>query len=208
VSDYPIPRTTDAYGAEAVARAARERAGRPAGWWGMAVFVASEATLFACMVGSYFYLRFHTVQWPPRGLPEPKVVLPLVLLAALLLTSVPMQLAANAVRNARVGRACVLILLALAVQTAYLGVQAHQFSNDLHTFEPHANAYASIYYTLLGTDHAHVLLGLLFDVWLIWKLAHGLTTYRLNATGAIVFYWHAVNAITLVVTVTIVSGAL
>ena len=101
-----------------------------------------------------------------------------------------------------------LVLIAFAVQVAYLAVQAHQFANDLDSFRPHANAYASIYYTLLGTDHAHVFLGLLFDVWLLGKLARGLTTYRLNATGAIVFYWHAVNAITLAVTLTIVSGAL
>ena len=36
-----LPRTTSAEGAEAVARAARERVGRPAGWWGMVIFVAS-----------------------------------------------------------------------------------------------------------------------------------------------------------------------
>ena len=30
--------------------------GRPNGWWGMAVFVASEATLIGALVGTYFYL--------------------------------------------------------------------------------------------------------------------------------------------------------
>jgi heme/copper-type cytochrome/quinol oxidase subunit 3 len=203
-----LPRTTGAEGAEAVARAARERVGRPAGWWGMLIFVASEATLFGAMIASYFYLRFYTVHWPPRGIPEPKVVLPLVLTGVLLLTSIPMQLAWHAARTAQVARAWVLILAAFAVQVAYLAVQAHEFSSDLDSFRPHANAYASIYYALLGTAHAHVFLGILFDVWLLGKLARGLTMYRLNATGAVVLYWHAVNAITLAVTLTIVSGAL
>jgi len=42
---------------------------RPNGWWGMAVFVATEATLFGTLIGSYFYLRFHAVEWPPAGVP-------------------------------------------------------------------------------------------------------------------------------------------
>ena len=50
----------------AVTRARRER---PLGWWGMAMFVAAEATLLAVMVATYFYLRFKNLQWPPRGVP-------------------------------------------------------------------------------------------------------------------------------------------
>ena len=36
---------------------ALERRSRPAGWWGMAVFVATEATLFGTIFGTYFYRR-------------------------------------------------------------------------------------------------------------------------------------------------------
>ncbi|MEA2460241.1 MAG: hypothetical protein QOH90_418, partial [Actinomycetota bacterium] len=31
---------------------------RAAGWWGMVFFIATEATLFALLFASYFYLRF------------------------------------------------------------------------------------------------------------------------------------------------------
>jgi len=70
------------------------------------------------------------------------------------------------------------------------------------------NAYSSIYYTLLGADHAHVALGVLFDLWLLGKLATGLTRYRVRATWAIALYWHAVNLITVVVIATLLSAAL
>ena len=50
---------------------ARERF--PLGWWGVAMLIATEAALFGMMVGSYFYLRFKNAQWPPPGIPEPKV---------------------------------------------------------------------------------------------------------------------------------------
>ena len=57
-----------------------------------------------------------------------------------------------------------------------------------------------------GADHAHVFIGILFDVWLLAKLARGLTRYRANATQAIAFYWHAVNVLTIVVVGTLLSA--
>jgi heme/copper-type cytochrome/quinol oxidase subunit 3 len=48
----------------------------------------------------------------------------------------------------------------------------------------------------------------LLNLWLLGKLARGLTRYRLNALSAITFYWHAVNVITIVVTLTTLSPAL
>ena len=187
---------------------ALERPGPSKAWWGMAMFVASEAALFSMMIGSYFLLRFKNVHWPPHGIPEPKLVVPLVLLGVILTTSAPMQLAVVAGQSGRLGRTRILLVLALVVQAGYFAMQVHEYAGDLSRFQPSQHAYASIYYTLLGADHAHVALGLLFDLWLLAKLARGFTGYRLRALGAIVFYWHAVNVITLAVTLTILSPAL
>ena len=64
-----------------VAVDARARERFPLGWWGVAMLVATEGALFAVMIGSYFYLRFKNLHWPPQGIPEPKLVVPLILLA-------------------------------------------------------------------------------------------------------------------------------
>lgn len=178
------------------------------GWWGMALFVAAEATLFGVLVATYFYLRFKNLDWPPAGIPEPKLAVPLVLLGVLLLTSVPMQLALRSANARRLGSARLLLGLALIAQSGYFAMQVHEYAGDLGRFNPADHAYASIYYTLLGADHAHVALGVLLDLWLLGKLARGLTRYRLNALSAITFYWHAVNALTIAVTLTILSPAL
>ncbi len=82
------------------------------------------------------------------------------------------------------------------------------YRDDLHRFAPQAHAYASIYYVLLGAAHAHVAIGLLLSGWLLAKLARGLTRYRLNALQAIAFYWAAVDVLTVVVTLTVLSPAL
>lgn len=184
------------------------RPGPSKAWWGMAMFVASESALFAMMIGSYFYLRFKNLHWPPQGIPEPKVVVPLVLLGVLLTTSAVMQLAVTAGRAGRLGRTRALLLLALVVQAGYFAMQVHEYAGDLTRFQPADHAYASIYYTLLGADHAHVAVGILFNLWLLAKLLRGFTGYRLRALTAIAFYWHAVNAITVAVTLTVLSATL
>jgi heme/copper-type cytochrome/quinol oxidase subunit 3 len=193
VSDYPI---------------AVRPAGRPTAWWGMLILVASEATLFGAFIGTYFYLRFKSPAWPPDGLPEPKVVVPLIMTGVLLSTSIPMQLASNAARAGIVAATRAWILLALVVQAGYFAYEVHDFADQLRVVDITHNAYSSIYYTLLGADHAHVALGLLFNLWLLWKLTGGLTRYRVHATQAIAFYWHAINALTLVVTLTLLSAAI
>jgi len=174
----------------------------------MLIFVASEATLFGAFVGTYFYLRLRSPVWPQGGLPEPKVVVPLIMAGILLSTSIPMQLASNAARAGRLAATRGWILLALVVQAGYFAYEVHDFSDQLQVFDITRNAYSSIYYTLLGADHGHVALGLIFNLWLLAKLATGLTRYRVHATQAIALYWHVVNVITVVVTVTLVSAAI
>jgi cytochrome c oxidase subunit I+III len=182
--------------------------GRPAATWGMATFIAAEAALFAMMVGTYFYLRFKNLHWPPPGIPEPKLLVPLVLLGVLLASAVPMQLAYRAARVGQVARARLLVLAALIVQAGYFAMEVSLYRDDLHRFTPQSHAYGSIYYVLLGAAHAHVAIGLLLNGWLLTKLAGGSTRYRLNALQAIALYWVAVGVITIVATLTVLSPAL
>ena len=179
VSDFAAPRTTSALDAAAAARARR---GRPAAWWGMAMFVAAEAALFGMMIGSYFYLAVQERPLAACGHPGPE----------------GRRAARPARRPRRDEHADAARRRAQAAPggSAPRGTARRSRSSsrrgtsrcrctctadDLCRFAPTDHAYASIYYTLLGADHAHVAVGLLFNVWLLAKLARGLTTYRLNA---------------------------
>ena len=189
-------------------RVEHARQAKPNGWWGIALFVATEATLFGTLIGSYFYLRFNTLQWPPPGVPEPKVALPVVLTGVLLATSLPLQAAVSAAHAAHRLRAWCLVALALFVQTGYFAMQVHLFADDLGKVRPQGSSYASIYVTLVGADHAHVLVGLLLDLWLLARLATGLTNYRLVGLRVVTFYWHFVNVLTVAVVLTQLSPSL
>lgn len=189
-------------------RAEQPRAAQPNGWWGMVLLIATEATLFGCLFGSYFYLRIKNVHWPPPGIDTPDPVVPLVLVGVLVLTSVPMQLASFAAVRGRRGRAWLAIALALVVQSGYFAFEIHSFLRDLHAFTPAQHAYGSIYFTLLGADHFHVAVGLLLNLWLLARLLTRLTRYRRTAVRTVALYWHFVNVLTLLVTGAILSPSL
>jgi heme/copper-type cytochrome/quinol oxidase subunit 3 len=203
-----VPRTTDARNAGEAAVLAGRRRGPSVAFWGMAMLIASEVTLFGTFIGTYYYLRFENTHWPPLGTPEPRVVVPLIMVGILATTSLPMYLAAGAAQRGRLWSARAFLVWALAVQCGYLAWAIHDYVDQLHVSTPQDNAYSSIYYVLLGADHAHVAIGVLLVAWLIWKLARGLTMYRLNATQAVAWYWHAVNLLTLVVMGVLLSATI
>ena len=134
--------------------------------------------------------------------------MPLVLAGVLATTSLPMWLAARAVRRGGPWAARFLLVWALVVQVGYLVYEVHDYLHQLHRSVPQDNAYSSIYYTLLGADHAHVAVGIVLVVWLLWKLLGGVTAYRLRAVQVVAFYWHAVNLLTLVVIGVLLSATI
>jgi heme/copper-type cytochrome/quinol oxidase subunit 3 len=190
------------------ARATRQPLSPPTGWWGALLFVATEATIFGSLIGTYFYLRFQTKVWPPAGIESPSVLEPMILTAALVATTVPIVGAVRAARAGLAGRARALFALAFVIQAAYLAIQAHLFLRDLRDIPADSTSYAAIYHTLLGTHHLHVAIGLLLELWLLARLAGGLTPYRVTATRVVGMYWLFVNAMAVFVLLTQISPSL
>ena len=185
-----------------------QRSAKPNGWWGMVIFVATEATLFATLIGSYYDLRFRTPHWPPPGVPDPKVAVPLILLAVLVSSSLPVQLASRSARAGRTVPTQLALLVALILQSGYLAMQIHLFVDDLHDFSPQGSAYGSIYFTMVGAHHAHVFVGILLELWFFLRLFGGNTVYRAVGIHATAFYWHAVNVLAIAVTIVQLSPSL
>jgi heme/copper-type cytochrome/quinol oxidase subunit 3 len=173
---------------------------------GMAALIASELMLFVALIGTYYYLRFNTPIWPPSGVPEPEWIVPVILVCVLVCSGIPMQLGSRAVQDGRLAAARLFFLAALVLQAGYFAYEVHDFADQLHDVPIATNAYTSIYYVLLGADHAHVLVGILLVGWLLAKLVRGLTLYREKAARAITWYWHFVYVLTIVVLATLLSA--
>jgi heme/copper-type cytochrome/quinol oxidase subunit 3 len=201
-----VPRSTQAHEPVEAALVARRRGALPNGIWAIILLICTEGAFFGVLIGSYWYLRFRTRVWPPPGVPDPHVALPLVLTGVLILTVIPMVLASGLAHRARRLPAIGLIVFATLVQGGYLAVQIVSYVGDLDKTPMTGSAYTSVYYTLLGADHAHVFIGLLLNLWVLAKLATGLTNYRLTSVRVITWYWAFVAAVTLAVTVTEVTA--
>ena len=181
----------------------------PNGVWGMALFLCAEVALFGTIIGSYFYLESADKSWPPPGVDKPAVLLPALATAYLLVTLIPIHLAARASRRGRRGATIAAIALGLLSQCGYLAWQIVLFADDLHKFSPRQSAYGSIYFTMLAVHHAHVALGLALDLALIWQLtAKGLTRYWLIAVRNLALYWYVVGGLAVFVLFTQISPSL
>jgi cytochrome c oxidase subunit 3 len=175
----------------------------------MVLFLCAETMLFAGLISSYFYLDFRAPAWPPPGVAHPQTLDPSILTAVLVATSLPMAGAARSARSSRLRGTVAMLVLALTVQCGYLAYQLHSFVDEIHTLEPHSSAYASSYTALLGLHHAHVLLGILLDLGLLfWLTAGGLSPYRVTGVRSIALYWHAINVIAIAVLFTEISPSL
>jgi heme/copper-type cytochrome/quinol oxidase subunit 3 len=165
----------------------------------MALFIATELTLFGLIFASYFYIRFQHAAWPPPGIPRPEVTVPLILALVLAALSIPLQLAWRAARAGRVRTVRWLLALTLVVQIGYLAMQIRLFDDDLQKFGPGQEAYGSVYYLMLGAHHFHVIVGIALSGFLFFRLLKGLTRYRLTGLQSTVLYWHFVNVMALAV---------
>lgn len=198
-----------AQGAAAAAGVTRRRQATPNGVWGMILFLCSEITIFGTLIATYYYLDFNAHQWPPPGVKPPEVLYPALATGWLVLTTIPMWLAWRAGRRGSRAGTLAAIALAFLMQCCYIAAQVILFRHDLLQFSPKATAYGSIYFTLLATHHAHVILGLFLDLGLLWFLAvRGLNNYWLIGVRGLAIFWYVVNGLAVVVVLTQLTPSL
>jgi heme/copper-type cytochrome/quinol oxidase subunit 3 len=193
----------------AAGRIARRRSAQPNGIWGMALFLGAETMLFAGLIASYFYLDFRATRWPPAGAQAPETLYPSLLTGVLVATSIPVALAARRAIAGRRAPAMGFLAVAAFMQSGYLAYQLHDLVAQVHSLPPQSSSYASAYIALLGLHHAHVLLGVLLDLgMLFWLSVSGLSDYRITGVRCVALYWHVVNAIAVAVLLTELSPVL
>lgn len=161
-------------------------------WWGMIFFILTEATLFAFLFFSYYYIGSYHSRWPPNGAPE--LELAVINTIILVLSSAPMWLAERAVRRGRVALFSYLLGAVLLMGIAFLIIEGTEWSHQ--SFTPATNAYGSLFFTITGFHFAHVVLGLLMIVEMLYRaLANSIDVRRPVAAKNVAAYWHFVGLV-------------
>ena len=75
--------------------------GRSASWWGVALLIAADATVYSALIASYFYLRQNASGWPPGNIPEPSIFWPTVSTGLWLVSTLAMWMSLHAARQGR-----------------------------------------------------------------------------------------------------------
>ncbi len=115
-------------------------------FWGTLLLVAIEATCFAILFTTYFYVRNNFVEWPPE---QRLRLLPGALpTGALLLTLIPTHMYRKAACTHRFKRMRALFVIATVL--SFLSVAARAFEIYALPFSWTGSAYASVVWTSIG----------------------------------------------------------
>lgn len=174
------------------------------GYWGMALFVATEATMFASLIISYLFLGTANAGWPPPGIERPKLILPPIMTAILLASSVTMFWGERGIEQGDRGRLRIGIGLTMLLGVVFLGVQAVEYKDKLEKMQPQVHAYAASFYTITSFHALHVITGLLLLGYAEVRalLGHFDAEHHL-AVKNVGLYWHFVDAVWLVIFLTL-----
>lgn len=171
---------------------------RSFGWWGLVWLIATEATLFAMLIASYFYLRFRSgPEWPPDGIEEPQLTLPLIMSVILLSSSIPVHFAEQAVKKGHTKGLRIGLALGSLLGAVFLAITwGIEWPEVLHEFGPTTNSYGSMFFTITGFHGAHVLGGLGFSLWAQVRAAQGAYGPDRHLTiQNFAMYWHFVDVV-------------
>ncbi|MGR6320221.1 heme-copper oxidase subunit III [Micromonospora soli] len=180
--------------------------GRSTGWWGMVMFVVTEATLFACLLGSYYYLRFqYGPHWPPDGIDAPALRTPLVMTAVLVPSSLPVVWAEHGIRRGQRWRLRCGLAATMLLGLIFLALLVGEYAEKLRQFTMTTDVYGSLFYLVTGFHGLHVLVGLTMIGWLLATSLRGgsFGPQRHERVRNAAIYWHFVDAVWVAILFTI-----
>lgn len=174
--------------------------GRSMAWWGMILFIASEALIFANFIASYLYLEIRNWNGPPWHLPS-EITYPLINTAILIASSLPVRIAGRGIVRGNQRQLKIGLFLTILMGAAFLGGQIYEYSGLFgNQFTQSASIFGSAFFTLTGFHGLHVTVGALFLlICLIRAMRGDFTAKHHFAVQAAEMYWHFVDIVWIVV---------
>ena len=168
---------------------------RASGWWAMIFTVFTEASLFAYLLFSYYYLAVqpHAPGTFPEGGPPP-LGIAAVNTAILLASSVAVGWAQLGIEHGSKKRLVAGLGTGAGLGAVFLVIQWLEWGD--RPFSLSSTPYSSLYFVITGFHMAHVVVGVLMLSALTFWSGQGLFNHRRFAhihIGAL--YWHFVDAV-------------
>jgi cytochrome c oxidase subunit 3 len=172
---------------------------RASGWWAMIFVVFTEASLFAYLLFSYFYLAVqpHLPGTFPQG-GAPSLALALPNTAILLLSSVAVGWAQFNIERDNNRRLVWGLGIGAMLGMVFLVIQYFEWAQK--PFALASSSYSSLYFTVTGFHMAHVVVGVIM-LWMLfaWSAMGYFNRVRFAHIHIGALYWHFVDAVWLAV---------
>ena len=165
--------------------------------FGMTLFLASEAMLFAGLIAGYIVLRLSSPAWPPSpDLPKLPVVLTGINTVFLIASSFTYHAAEVAVKKGKKGTAW--LFLTVLLGSLFLCIQGYEWYHMHHEglWFNTGGAYGSSFFVLTGFHGLHVLVGVLMIAWALIRQLGGAYTAQSHTYLILAgMYWHFVDVV-------------
>lgn len=179
------------------------------GMWAAILFISSETMFFGALFTSYFFLRGSIPDWEPvfqrcvaAVCEKPTfavdpifgVGLPTINTIELLVSSVTMQLAVNAIKRGDRTALRNWLIPTLVLGVLFIVGQGYEYTRL--GFLPDNGIFAAVFFTLTGFHGAHVTGGVLMNGYVLTRTLKGqFTENRHIAVEAASLYWHFVDVV-------------
>ena len=166
--------------------------------FGMIMFLASEAMLFAGLIGGYIVLRLSQPQWPPfPDSPHLPILLTGINTIFLVSSSFTYHFAEGSVKKGKSGLGWLFISIALGA--LFVGIQCYEWYHLHHEglWFNKGGVYGSTFFLMTGFHGAHVVIGVLLMVWVFLRqlLTRCYTPARHVSLENVGLYWHFVDGV-------------
>jgi cytochrome c oxidase subunit III len=183
-----------------VAPTPRSARGRhhPAAWWGMVMLITTESMVFAGLISANFFVRAASKHWPQGGIAAPDLGIIVFFSVILLASSLPVWWAERGIMRGDLRRLRLGLATGFVMGAAFLAFTVHDIVEA--DFGWTANAYASLFFTIVGLHAIHVAAGLAMSAGVQAKAAKGrIDGERHMTVRMFAMYWHFVDAVWIVV---------
>ena len=170
---------------------------------GMACMILTESALFTIFVVAYLYYVGKSLSGPyPRDVLD----IPVLATIALLSSSITITLAVRALRAGQDGAFKLWWFITIALGAFFLVATAVEWGGLIydHNLTIWTNLFGTTYYTLVGFHAGHVTVGLLMlGLVLVLGLRGAVRAAHAERVEVLSWYWHFVDAVWVVVFITV-----
>lgn len=165
--------------------------------WGLITFLASEFLMFAGFFATFLIFRATITEWPPEGT-EVELLLPAINTVILVSSSLVINKGTKAIQQDDLGGMRKWFVATVIMGAVFLGGQVYEYLSLGYGLR--TNLFSNCFYLMTGFHGAHVAIGLLLILGVLWRSRrenHYSASKHVGPEMAEI-YWHFVDIVWIV----------